>query len=221
LIADLIRSRGIRPRLFVEPFAGGACVALHLLSENLVDRVGLGDLDPLVASFWRVAIWDTEWLMKAYERLVPSIELWQWFKQSRPRTDRSRALKCLFLNRTSFGGIMAESVGPLGGWAQNSAYQIGCRFSPKAVRQRLTSLSQLKDRIAFVREGDWQSTLRESKRRVRRPGELLAYFVDFPRFSGVHVNGQGGVSHTPLEFGTPVPSDVGGGCNRPRCSRTA
>jgi len=42
--------------LLVEPFAGGASVALALLDEGRSDRVALGDADPLVAAFWSVVV---------------------------------------------------------------------------------------------------------------------------------------------------------------------
>ena len=50
-IAEAFRLNGARPALFVEPFAGGASVALQLLEDDLVDEIALGDRDPLVASF--------------------------------------------------------------------------------------------------------------------------------------------------------------------------
>ena len=47
---DLLKLNGNSPLdLFIEPFAGGAAVSLHLLATGLVDHVILADLDPYLA----------------------------------------------------------------------------------------------------------------------------------------------------------------------------
>jgi DNA adenine methylase len=48
-IAAAIRANGLAPSLLVEPFAGGASVALELLAFGFVERIALGDLDPVGA----------------------------------------------------------------------------------------------------------------------------------------------------------------------------
>lgn len=53
---------GLKPEIFVEPFAGGASVALQLLNDGLVEKIGLIDRDPLVAAFWETVFFDTNWL---------------------------------------------------------------------------------------------------------------------------------------------------------------
>lgn len=47
-----------QPDRFVEPFAGGASIALQLAHERRVDHVLLADLDDLVYSFWQTAAFD-------------------------------------------------------------------------------------------------------------------------------------------------------------------
>ena len=37
---------------YIEPFAGGAAIAWHLLSENYVERVYINDLNASVYAFW-------------------------------------------------------------------------------------------------------------------------------------------------------------------------
>ena len=68
-IAAAIRINGLRPKLFVEPFAGGASVALQLLNDGLVDSIALGEKDPLVASFWKTVFYDHEWLIWRLEEV--------------------------------------------------------------------------------------------------------------------------------------------------------
>src|SRR5690348_5041293 len=63
-IQKTLQLNNLHPSLFVEPFAGGASVALQLLNNNMVDTIGLIDRDPLVAAFWEAVFFDTEWLLE-------------------------------------------------------------------------------------------------------------------------------------------------------------
>src|SRR3990172_9047721 len=128
-VSEALKLNGLKPRLLVEPFAGGASVSLQLLNDGIVENVALAERDPLVASFWRVVFFDSEWLIDRVRRVRLTLEQWDHFKNNPGTTDRDRALACLFLNRTSFSGILAPGAGPIGGREQRSAYQLDCRFN--------------------------------------------------------------------------------------------
>jgi DNA adenine methylase len=149
----------VRPALFIEPFAGGASVALQLLNDGLVQRVALADKDPLVASFWRTAFFDADWLIKRIESIDVTLDQWQRYKRKMPRDCRGQALACLFLNRTSFSGIMAPTAGPIGGINQSSDYDIACRFPRETLIRRIRQVQQLADRVEFVWNLSWAKTL--------------------------------------------------------------
>lgn len=175
-IAATIRLNGLRPKLFVEPFAGGASVALQLLNDGLVERVALGEKDPLLASFWKIVFTDHKWLTEKLRRTEPTLANWDRFKYGRRQTDRQRALACIFLNRTSFSGIIAPGGGPLGGRRQASAYTIGCRYAVELIVKRIEQAAQLADRVLFVNDGDWPHTIRRVKSRKYQQNEVLYYF---------------------------------------------
>jgi len=175
-IAATIRLNGLRPKLFVEPFAGGASVALQLLNDGLVESIALGEKDPLLASFWKIVFTDHEWLIERLRNTEPTLANWDRFKKGELRTDRQRALACIFLNRTSFSGIIAPRAGPLGGRAQASAYTIGCRYAVELVARRIEQASRLAERVLFVNLGDWLHTVRRVKARRFQPNEVLYYF---------------------------------------------
>jgi DNA adenine methylase len=135
VIADLITSASRRlgaPELFVEPFAGGASTALRLAGVGAVRRVLLADADPLVATFWKVAAADTDWLIDRMMDEAVTLERWDHWRVWQPRgpDDRELAVKCLFLNRTTFSGILHGRAGPIGGRKQESSYKIDCRAAP-------------------------------------------------------------------------------------------
>jgi DNA adenine methylase len=152
-----------KPRLFVEPFAGGASTSLRLAGDGLVDRVLLADADPLVACFWRVAAEQTDWLIDRMWDEPVTLERWDFWRAWTPKSpdDKDLAVKCLFLNRTTFSGILHGRAGPIGGRKQESAYKIDCRFNKDGLAARLRFVGDLyrSNRLADVWSKDWRDTM--------------------------------------------------------------
>lgn len=174
----------LRPSLFVEPFAGGASVALQLLNDGVVDSIGLIELDPLVAAFWKTAFFDADWLVHKIQTVEVTLERWYALKAEVPDGIRERALACLFLNRTSFSGILAPSSGPIGGRQQQSQYQLDCRFPRETLIRRIRQAEALKDRVAFIWNLPWTNGLariRQMQQRGRLPANIF-YYLDPPFF---------------------------------------
>lgn len=157
----LITANIPRPDLFVEPFAGGASVSLGLLHAGVVRRVLLADLDPLVASFWKQAAYNPDELIQAMHKEEVTIERWDYWRARRPRKEIQKALKCLFLSRTTFSGIIGTG-GPIGGRAQTSKYAIDCRFNKDGIERRIRTVARYaaQGRIAAVAEAPWEEALR-------------------------------------------------------------
>ncbi|MCK4828867.1 DNA adenine methylase, partial [bacterium] len=141
-ICNVLSLNNLCPKLYVEPFAGGASVALKLMLEDKVDQIILMDLDPYIAYFWDVVFFDTNWLIKKISSIDVSIEKWHEYKKMMPKSKRDYALACLFLNRTSFSGIIRDEIGPLGGREQKSPYKIDCRFPKTTLIERISRLSK-------------------------------------------------------------------------------
>ena len=45
---------------YVEPYAGGAAVAMELLVQGYVHRIHVNDIDKAIYAFWRSVLKDTE-----------------------------------------------------------------------------------------------------------------------------------------------------------------
>lgn len=179
-IQDTLRLNRLKPKLFVEPFAGGASVSLELLAMGAVDSIAFGELDPLVASFWKVVFWDPEWLIEQISSVAVTLEKWHYFRRGQFTTDRERALACLFLNRTSFSGVLAPSAGPIGGHSQSSKYKISCRFNRATLVQRIRQVHELgQSRVLFVENASWKETMQKAESLGYRQGELF-YYLDPP-----------------------------------------
>jgi len=178
-ITDVLHLNALRPRLFVEPFAGGASVSLQLLNDDVVQTAAFGEKDPLVASFWKVVFSDPEWLIEQLESIEVTVGQWKYFRENSFRSQKDRALACIFLNRTSFSGILADSSGPIGGYSQKSQYKIDCRFTVSTITKRIRQAASLQDRILFVDLADWTHTLKKVEGMGYGPGEVF-YYLDPP-----------------------------------------
>ncbi|WP_171468059.1 DNA adenine methylase [Cellulosimicrobium sp. 72-3] len=207
VIGDLLKSAQAssamdRIDLLVEPFAGGASTSLRLLGEGTVERAVLADADPLVASLWKVAAARTSELVERisseHEEFVNgggdrALARWDYWRAWAPAAGMSQATeelelatKCLFLNRTTFSGILHGRAGPIGGRKQVSKYTIGCRFNVAALTERLEYVGHLYEigRIADVWCADWKETLNRVVTYYKKlvPNRVVAY-LDPPYIS--------------------------------------
>jgi len=134
---------------YVEPFAGGASVALYLLIEKKVEKITINDLDKSIYAFWYSVLNNTIKLCKLIEKTPITIEEWKKQKKIQKNKSKSSLLKLgfstLFLNRTNFSGIITG--GPLGGIKQNGDYKLNCRFNKIEIINRIKKIAQKKDKI--------------------------------------------------------------------------
>ena len=64
---------------YCEPYAGGAGLAIKLLSHGFVSRISLNDLDNSIFSFWKSALFDTDQFCALIESTP--ITMAEWRKQ--------------------------------------------------------------------------------------------------------------------------------------------
>lgn len=178
-VAEVLKLNNLKPKLLVEPFAGSLSVSLQLLQGGHVEKIAIGEKDPLVASFWKVAFNQTSWLKKEIQEIPITLERWKYFRNNNFTNDRERALACLFLNRTSFSGILAHSAGPIGGQKQESEYKIDCRFNKEMLSKRLDKLAALKKKVVFIENKGWEGTLEKASSLGYKKNEIF-YYLDPP-----------------------------------------
>lgn len=199
-IGELVRSAAEHPSirgvdLLVEPFAGGASTSLRLVGAGIVERILLSDADPLVAAFWQVAASEPSALIDRMRdehakhiaagasTALARWDHWRAWRRPAGMTDatarRETAMRCLFLNRTTFSGILHGRAGPIGGRRQESEYSIGCRFSPDALAERIEYVGHLYStgRLIDVWCMDWRECLENTSSvyKTLLPNNVLAY----------------------------------------------
>ena len=159
VIRQALDRNGLHPDLFVEPFCGGASASLQLLAEGRVDRIALADRDPLIASLWQTIFSDADWLIQEMHRTPTTVQVWQALKRYQPLCRRGQALKCLFLNRTSFSGVIDSHAGPIGGMEQRGPYTIDCRFPKKTIERRIRLAAALAPKVTVLGCLDWDESI--------------------------------------------------------------
>ena len=137
---------------YVEPYAGGAGVALSLLFEEYASHVHINDLNRGIYAFWRAALEQTDELCERILRTPLGVSEWERQREVQvdPQvTDVDLAFSTFFLNRTSRSGIINGS-GVIGGREQAGRWKIDARFNAEDLVRRIRRISRFRTRITVT-----------------------------------------------------------------------
>ena len=127
---------------YVEPYSGGASVALFLLFEGYVEKITINDRDRSIYAFWHSVLNNTEELCRRIETAELTIE--EWRKQKKVQKNKSKedlitlGFSTFFLNRTNRSGII--NAGVIGGIEQSGSHLMDCRFNKTDLIKRIKML---------------------------------------------------------------------------------
>ena len=163
-VSHLLTQNGIKGT-YIEPFAGGAGIAVNLLLSGQVHDIIINDLDDGVYSFWKTVVTEPDWLIKAIEKIPFDTQTglekigtgrayWFWYTirtryiRNRYHRTRDKALDFFLLNRMNVSGIIKG--GPIGGRKQTGRYNISSRFNKQNLIQRITAISDMSSHITVI-----------------------------------------------------------------------
>jgi len=148
-VRHIIETNHLRGCHYVEPFAGGAGIAVRLLLDGVVNEITINDYDIAIYSFWHSIVHDTADFIHLIERTPITINEWYRQKDIYTNTDMHTALELgfatFFLNRTNRSGIL--NAGPIGGFSQNGNYTVDCRFNKLRLTELIKKIAEQKDYI--------------------------------------------------------------------------
>ncbi|GIN81366.1 DNA adenine methylase [Bacillus subtilis] len=134
---------------YIEPFAGGAGVALKLLLNGDVKRIIINDYDRSIFAFWYSVLYETEEIIDRIRKTDITMETWYKQKEVQKRKDSVSLIdlgfSTLFLNRTNRSGIIKAGV--IGGKNQNGIYKMDCRFSKEDIIKKIKNIAIYRDFI--------------------------------------------------------------------------
>ncbi|MDQ0755055.1 DNA adenine methylase [Arthrobacter sp. B3I4] len=137
---------------YVEPYAGGASVALSLLFEDYAGHIHINDLNEGVHAFWHSVLNDTDALCSLIETTEVSVEEWHFQKDVQRSISPSTlelGFSTFFLNRTNRSGIISGGI--IGGLKQDGPWKIDARFNKDNLVQRIRKISRFKSRISLTK----------------------------------------------------------------------
>lgn len=143
--------------IYIEPYAGGAAVALGLLIDDFVSEIYINDADPAIYSFWNNVLNNTDRFIRKIINTDITVQEWQKqsaiYKANQYHTVEQKfnlGFATFFLNRCNHSGVLKGGV--IGGLKQNGKYKINCRFNKKDLINRILKIASLKEKIHLFSE---------------------------------------------------------------------
>ena len=150
----VIRENHLLDGIYVEPYAGGASVALSLLMNEYVSKIIINDIDFSIYAFWYSVLNHTEELCKMIHKVKITVSVWRKQQVIQRTRDKSGLLELgfstFFLNRTNRSGILNGGV--IGGLDQKGDWKIDARFNKTALIARIEKIAGYKKRIELHNE---------------------------------------------------------------------
>jgi D12 class N6 adenine-specific DNA methyltransferase len=149
-IANLMKLNKISGGHYLEPYAGGAGVALELLFHGHASHIHINDLDPAIHAFWESVVHHSDELLDLLWSTPITIE--EWYKWRSILRDSSngdiveKGFATLFVNRTNRSGIL--NAGVIGGKDQLGKYKLDARFKKEDIAARIKNIADKKHKIS-------------------------------------------------------------------------
>ena len=170
---------------YLEPYAGGAGVALDLLFHEAAEHIHINDYDSAVYDFWITITKKPEALLKLVNDTPITMNQWfHWRAVLRGEVEVDqveRGFATLFMNRTNRSGVLKGGV--IGGKDQSGTYRLDARFKKDVLTKRIERIAVHANKISVNNE-DALTLLKRCKSFL--PKKSLIY-LDPPYY----VKGQG------------------------------
>lgn len=171
-IKEILACNDLLGETYIEPFAGGAGLALKLLFNNDVKRIVINDFDPAIYAVWHSILNYPDELCGLVEGAVLTQEEWcrqREFYVNRNSNDLLQlGFAALFLNRTNVSGVIQGGI--IGGQQQHGNYKIDARFNKETLVSKIKSIAERRDQIVI---------LNEDAKKLLRPEYLRRFYKAF------------------------------------------
>lgn len=119
LVRAILEENGLVGCDYLEPFAGGAGLAMKLLLRGDVESAAINDADRAVACMWRAIVFESDKLCEFVD--TASLDVGTWLRmrdvyRDSASSDLDLGLASFYLNRTSVSGVLGGGI--IGGLRQ-------------------------------------------------------------------------------------------------------
>ena len=148
-VERIVIENDIEGGTYIEPFAGGANIALHLLFKEKVSKIVINDIDRSIYAFWYSVLYECDALCRLIADTPINMESWHQQKSIQNHKEDTELLKLgfstFFLNRTNRSGIIRAGV--IGGKNQNGIWKMDVRFNKSELTRRIEKIARYAGRI--------------------------------------------------------------------------
>ena len=164
---------------YIEPYAGGASVALTLLFSEYASRIKINDIDRSIYAFWHSVLKETDALCRLVADTPVNMEVWHAQREVQARKADADLLELgfstFFLNRTNRSGILSGGV--IGGKNQDGNFKIDARYNKEDLIERIESIAEYADRIELTSK-DAVDLIKS----IKKPTEKTFCYLDPPYY---------------------------------------
>ncbi len=172
---QIIKDNLLLDCVYVEPYAGGASVALSLLFDGYASKIIINDIDLSIYAFWHSVLNETDVLCKMIQDTPLTMDVWT--KQRKIQQLKNRAslielgFSTFYLNRTNRSGILEAGV--IGGNNQTGKWKIDARYNKEELIKRIRRIATYRDRIE-LHNSDASDLIKSIRKTL--PERTLIYF---------------------------------------------
>lgn len=148
-IKSVIDKNDLKGGTYIEPFSGGAAIAVALAIENYMDRVVINDYDRSIYAFWHSILNHTEEFIEKIRSTELTIKEWEIQREIQRQKDNidlfTLGFSTFFLNRTNRSGVLKAGV--IGGLQQTGPFKINARYNKEQLIERIQLIAKHKDKF--------------------------------------------------------------------------
>ena len=147
----MIDELGHRGGTYIEPFAGGAGIAIELLERDVVSRIVINDYDKGIWSFWKAILSETDRFIECLNQVPLSIEEWNHQRYICLNQNHTYSFELgfatFYMNRTNRSGIIKGGI--IGGQNQTGNWKMDARFNRENLSKRISDIADRKKDIVL------------------------------------------------------------------------
>lgn len=162
-VKQILAANNLEDGHYVEPFAGGAGIAIEILLQGYVSRITLNDISLPIFAFWSAALRQTQRFIERVACVPLTLQEWDAQKATFTAADASDlfglGFAAFYLNRTNRSGVL--NGGLIGGRSQQGNWLIDARFNRPELIGRIERIAKFagqielscRDAVAFLQWG--------------------------------------------------------------------
>lgn len=165
---------------YIEPYAGGASVALSLLFSKHASKIKINDIDRSIYAFWHSVLNETDAMCRMISDTPVTMDVWQAQHELQKHKDEVDLLELgfstFFLNRTNRSGILNGGV--IGGKNQDGNFKMDARFNKADLIERIERVAGYADLIELTS----MDAVELIKHYKRTPAQKTFCYLDPPYY---------------------------------------